>query len=169
MTSTWPLRHRGEGVEGGSYSGAWRCAKVVGMQRPHICREHFVTISICCFKTCLGLFCAGSFGVSCSCSCSCLCCHCCCLGGVGGIGFTTIQSYLALFLIFFFESAFGSLLANICQQQMPKLELVYCGFKILFRANWQPYMVSFDWRLRSEWLKCKCCQSSEEIAETWSN
>lgn len=29
-------------------------------------------------------------------------------------------------------------------KQMPKLELVYCGFKILFRANWQPYMVSFD-------------------------
>lgn len=48
------------------------------------------------------------------------------------------------FVSFFFESAFGSLLANICQQQMPKLELVYCGFKILFRANWQPYMVSFD-------------------------
>lgn len=51
-------------------------------------------------------------------------------------------------------------------RQMPKLELVYCGFKILFRANWQPYMVSFDWRLRSESLKCKCCQRSEEIAET---
>lgn len=73
------------------------------MQRPHICREHFVTISICCFKTCLGLFCAGSFGVSCSCSCSCLYCHCCCLGGVGGIGFALAALlYRATWLCFIF-------------------------------------------------------------------
>lgn len=152
-------------------------------QRPHICREHFVTISICCFKTCLGLFCAGSFGVLCSCSCSCL------LGGVGGIGFAVDHCSAATWLCFslfffffvfycFFESAFATLFANISQQQQQKPiqanAKTWTGslrFLDSFLEQTGSLIWSFcDWLLRSDSQaaaafrvrpKCKCCWCEE--------
>lgn len=156
MTSTWSLRH---GPDPG------QPAKVVTMHRNRI----FVVSILLQFQfvaSSLVLdFCVGSFGVSLSHRlrrCLCRLVFCCrhwlrliqrqLLGFVFFLGF----------FILFFESAFGSVLANICQQQHngQNLNWFIAVFRFFFRACWNPYMVFLadDCELTTVRVRLKCKQ-----------
>lgn len=119
-------------------------------------------------------FSVGSFGVRCS------CCRSAArrLGGVFvigvGVGVGGIGCNLPLFFFFVCLLLFCFLKVHLLwswpifdnnnNNRMAKLELLYCSFRILFRAYWKPYMVFVELTIANR-QQCVLASSANDSSE----